>query len=161
MADYDFDIGILGAGAAGLTIAVGAAKAGARVLLLEKEHRLGGDCLYYGCVPSKTLIKTARVFHGMNDTARVGLDVKQPIPVTKEGIDRLKTAAREESHPRLRLEYRAHRTPSGSPSAAAMTRLAAINSRLRGIRVRSSWRTGTPFWRETPKSRRATPRTHS
>ncbi len=59
MAHYDFDIGILGAGAAGLTIAAGAARAGGRVLLVEKEHRLGGDCLYYGCVPSKTLIKTA------------------------------------------------------------------------------------------------------
>ena len=48
MAHYDFDIGILGAGAAGLTIAAGAARAGGRVLLVEKEHRLGGDCLYYG-----------------------------------------------------------------------------------------------------------------
>ncbi len=73
MAHYDFDIGILGAGAAGLTVAAGAARAGARVILVEKEHRLGGDCLYYGCVPSKTLIKTAKVYHLMKETRRFGL----------------------------------------------------------------------------------------
>jgi len=41
---YDFDIGIIGAGAAGLTIAAGAAQLGAKTLLVEKEKELGGDC---------------------------------------------------------------------------------------------------------------------
>ena len=48
MAAYDFDIGIIGGGAAGLTIAAGAAQLGAKTLLIDKEERLGGDCLYYG-----------------------------------------------------------------------------------------------------------------
>jgi pyruvate/2-oxoglutarate dehydrogenase complex dihydrolipoamide dehydrogenase (E3) component len=86
MAHYDFDIGILGAGAAGLTVAAGAAKAGARVLLLEKGHRLGGDCLYYGCVPSKTLIKTARVYHLMKDARRFGLPQAALPPPVYAGI---------------------------------------------------------------------------
>lgn len=73
MANYDFDIGILGGGAAGLTIASGAAQLGARTLLIDKEGRLGGDCLHYGCVPSKTLIKTARVWHQIKHAARYGL----------------------------------------------------------------------------------------
>lgn len=60
MSGYDYDPGIIGGGAAGLTVAAGAARLGAGTLLLEKEPRLGGDCLHYGC---KTLIKTAKVYH--------------------------------------------------------------------------------------------------
>ena len=72
MAQYDYDIGILGGGAAGLTIAAGAAQAGAKALIVEKEDRLGGDCLHYGCVPSKTLIRTAQVNHLMKNAGRFG-----------------------------------------------------------------------------------------
>lgn len=60
MSNYDYDIGIIGGGAAGLTVAAGAAQFGAKALLIEKSPRLGGDCLHYGCVPSKTLIRTNR-----------------------------------------------------------------------------------------------------
>ena len=73
MADYDFDIGILGGGAAGLTVASGAAQLGAKTLLIDKEPRLGGDCLHYGCVPSKTLIRSARVYHLMKRAREFGL----------------------------------------------------------------------------------------
>jgi len=73
MATHDYDIGIIGAGAAGLTVASGAAQLGAKTLLIEKEGRLGGDCLHYGCVPSKTLIKTAYVHHLLKNSARFGL----------------------------------------------------------------------------------------
>lgn len=73
MADYDYDIGILGGGAAGLTVASGAAQLGAKTLLIEKEPALGGDCLHYGCVPSKTLIRSARLYHDMRHAGRFGL----------------------------------------------------------------------------------------
>ena len=73
MAKYDFDIGVIGGGAAGLTVTAGAAQLGARTLLVEKEKTLGGDCLHYGCVPSKTLISTARVYHLMNNADKFGL----------------------------------------------------------------------------------------
>ncbi|MEN8262867.1 MAG: FAD-dependent oxidoreductase [Nitrospirota bacterium] len=79
MPDYDYDIGILGGGAAGLTAASGASRFGAKTLLIEKEKELGGDCLHYGCVPSKTLIKTAHVYHMMKNAEKYGLpgvDVK-------------------------------------------------------------------------------------
>jgi len=78
---FDFDIGIIGGGSAGLTIAAGAAQFGAKTLLIEKEGRLGGDCLHYGCVPSKTLIKTAKVFHAMKNAAKFGLPVPETRPV--------------------------------------------------------------------------------
>jgi pyruvate/2-oxoglutarate dehydrogenase complex dihydrolipoamide dehydrogenase (E3) component len=81
MANYDFDIGILGGGAAGLTIASGAAQLGSKTLLIEKEKDLGGDCLHYGCVPSKTLIKTAHVYHLMKHAERFGLPTTQIKPV--------------------------------------------------------------------------------
>ena len=73
MANYDYDIGIIGGGAAGLTVASGAAQLGAKTLLVEKERELGGDCLHYGCVPSKTLIKTAHVYHLMKNGPQFGL----------------------------------------------------------------------------------------
>jgi pyruvate/2-oxoglutarate dehydrogenase complex dihydrolipoamide dehydrogenase (E3) component len=81
MADYDYDIGIIGGGAAGLTVASGAAQLGARTLLVEKEPALGGDCLHYGCVPSKTLIRSAHVYHDMQHADRFGLPKLIPPPV--------------------------------------------------------------------------------
>jgi pyruvate/2-oxoglutarate dehydrogenase complex dihydrolipoamide dehydrogenase (E3) component len=54
-----YDLIVIGGGSAGLVVAGGAAQLGARVALVEKKA-LGGDCLYTGCVPSKTLIRSAR-----------------------------------------------------------------------------------------------------
>ncbi len=54
-----YDIAVIGAGSAGLTAARLAAKFGVSVVLFEK-HRIGGDCLYSGCVPSKSIISVAR-----------------------------------------------------------------------------------------------------
>jgi pyruvate/2-oxoglutarate dehydrogenase complex dihydrolipoamide dehydrogenase (E3) component len=85
MAKYDYDIGILGGGAAGLTVASGAAQLGAKTLLVEKEKELGGDCLHFGCVPSKTLIRTAQAYHTMKHSKAFGLprvDVP-PVDFTK------------------------------------------------------------------------------
>ena len=73
MAKYDFDLGVIGGGAAGLTITAGAAQLGAKTLLIEKENELGGDCLHYGCVHSKTLIKTAKVYHEIKHAVKFGL----------------------------------------------------------------------------------------
>ena len=81
VAAYDFDMGILGGGSAGLTVAAGAARLGAKTLLVEREKRLGGDCLHYGCVPSKTLIHTAHVYHLMKNAARFGLPPVEVGPV--------------------------------------------------------------------------------
>ncbi|HEB49050.1 MAG TPA: FAD-dependent oxidoreductase [Desulfobulbus sp.] len=81
MASHDYDIGIIGGGAAGLTITAGAARLGARTLLIEKEPLLGGDCLHTGCVPSKTLIRTARVCHAIRQSSRYGLPAAEMGPV--------------------------------------------------------------------------------
>ncbi len=73
MANFDYDIAVIGGGAAGLTVSAGSSQLGAKTLLIEKESALGGDCLHYGCVPSKTLIKSAHVYHTMKRAADFGL----------------------------------------------------------------------------------------
>ena len=57
---YDYDLLIIGGGSAGLSLASGAAQLGVKVLLVSKD-KLGGDCLHFGCVPSKTLLASAKV----------------------------------------------------------------------------------------------------
>jgi len=56
------DICVIGAGSGGLSVAAGAVQMGARVVLLE-GHKMGGDCLNYGCVPSKALIAAGKQAH--------------------------------------------------------------------------------------------------
>lgn len=73
MAPFDYDLGIIGGGAAGLTAAAGGARFGAKTILIEKSPRLGGDCLHFGCVPSKTLIRTASVWAQAGRSREFGL----------------------------------------------------------------------------------------
>lgn len=69
------DICIIGAGSAGLSIAAGAAQMGARTVLIE-GHRMGGDCLNTGCVPSKSLLAAAKVAHQVRDAHRFGVECR-------------------------------------------------------------------------------------
>ena len=71
---------IVGAGPAGLAAARGAAALGATVALVERDL-LGGDCLNYGCIPSKPLIRTARVYADMRNAANYGACVPNDIHV--------------------------------------------------------------------------------
>ena len=66
------DICIIGGGSGGLSIAAGAVQMGAKVVLLE-GHKMGGDCLNYGCVPSKALIASAKQAHAMSQGAKYGV----------------------------------------------------------------------------------------
>ncbi|CAG0983100.1 dihydrolipoamide dehydrogenase [Myxococcaceae bacterium] len=72
-----YDLCVIGGGAAGLVVAAGGAALGARVVLVEK-HRLGGDCLWDGCVPSKALLHSAAVAQTLRTAARAGLDGAEP-----------------------------------------------------------------------------------
>ena len=72
MADR-YDLAVIGAGSSGLTAASFARKLGARVALVE-SHRVGGDCTWTGCVPSKALLHAAKVAHQMRHADSVGLD---------------------------------------------------------------------------------------
>jgi len=85
MTKYTHDVLILGGGAAGLTAASGCAQLGLKTALIEKEH-LGGDCLYYGCVPSKTLIKSAKVLRYAQEFEKFGLPALKIPKVSLEGV---------------------------------------------------------------------------
>lgn len=77
MSNDHYDLIIIGAGSGGLTAAGFAAQLGAKVALVEK-HRVGGDCTWTGCVPSKALLKAAKVAHTARVAAQYGIFTAPP-----------------------------------------------------------------------------------
>lgn len=71
------DLCVIGAGSGGLSVAAGAARMGAAVVLIEK-HRMGGDCLNTGCVPSKALLAAAHAAQAIRDAGRLGIAACEP-----------------------------------------------------------------------------------
>ncbi|WP_121631264.1 dihydrolipoyl dehydrogenase family protein [Tropicibacter alexandrii] len=71
------DILVIGAGSGGLSVAAGAVQMGAKVVLLEAGE-MGGDCLNYGCVPSKALIASASIAHQMRNAQVYGIANVEP-----------------------------------------------------------------------------------
>ncbi|MBW2457314.1 MAG: FAD-dependent oxidoreductase, partial [Deltaproteobacteria bacterium] len=67
-----YDLAVIGGGSAGQTAAIIAGRVGAKVLLVDRDQ-LGGDCLFHGCVPSKALIRCAKVAHTMAHADRFGV----------------------------------------------------------------------------------------
>jgi uncharacterized membrane protein YdjX (TVP38/TMEM64 family) len=94
---FDRNLVVIGAGAGGLVTAYIAAAVKAKVTLVE-AHKMGGDCLNYGCVPSKALIRTARLAHQMRHGARYGLSDCAPAFSFKVG---------DAAHPRCDCRDRA------------------------------------------------------
>ncbi len=74
---FDFNLLVIGAGSGGLVSAYIAAAVKAKVGLIEK-HKMGGDCLNTGCVPSKALIRTAKAVHEAQHAEKYGLENMQP-----------------------------------------------------------------------------------
>lgn len=70
----DYDLVVIGGGSAGLVAASAGAQLKAKVALVEKAPKLGGDCLHYGCVPSKSLIHASRVAHDVRNAATYGIE---------------------------------------------------------------------------------------
>ncbi len=75
----EYDLCVIGGGAAGLVVAAGGASLGARVVLVER-NKMGGDCLHYGCIPSKTLLHAAHTAHTVRHAGRAGLQDGDPAP---------------------------------------------------------------------------------
>ncbi|MDE3114979.1 MAG: FAD-dependent oxidoreductase, partial [Pseudomonadota bacterium] len=73
----NYDICVIGAGSAGLSVAAGAAQLGARTILFERAE-MGGDCLNYGCVPSKALLAAAHAAHDIRKAKRFGIRCPEP-----------------------------------------------------------------------------------
>jgi pyruvate/2-oxoglutarate dehydrogenase complex dihydrolipoamide dehydrogenase (E3) component len=73
----DFDLVVIGAGAAGLSVAAGASQLGASVALIERGV-MGGDCLNTGCIPSKALLAASRAARMVAGAARFGVIAQPP-----------------------------------------------------------------------------------
>src|SRR5687768_12332134 len=71
------DLCIIGAGSGGLSVAASTVQLGLKVVLIEK-HKMGGDCLNYGCVPSKALIAAGRRAHLMRTSGAFGIAAIAP-----------------------------------------------------------------------------------
>jgi len=74
---YDYDMLIIGGGSAGLSAASMAAAMGAKTALVEAE-KMGGDCTWHGCVPSKALLKAAKIAHHIRSAEKFGLENLTP-----------------------------------------------------------------------------------
>lgn len=74
-----YDLTIIGGGSAGLVLAVAGAKLGKKTALVEK-HRIGGDCLWTGCVPSKALLKAAKVANYIQNAEKYGVAATEGTP---------------------------------------------------------------------------------
>jgi len=77
MAEIKTDICVIGAGSGGLSVAAGAAQMGASTVLIERGA-MGGDCLNYGCVPSKSLLAAARAADTIRHAGRFGVNGHEP-----------------------------------------------------------------------------------
>ncbi|MCA0983953.1 NAD(P)/FAD-dependent oxidoreductase [Halobacillus yeomjeoni] len=69
--NFEYQLAVIGGGSGGLTVAAGAASFGADVALIERKPELGGDCLHYGCMPSKALIQAAKEVHQADQVSQL------------------------------------------------------------------------------------------
>ena len=72
-----YDVVVIGGGSGGLVVAAAAAQLKAKVALIERD-RLGGDCLWFGCVPSKSLIHASRIAYQVKNAAKFGIYTQPP-----------------------------------------------------------------------------------
>jgi len=82
---FDYDVVVIGAGSGGLVACKVARGLGKRTALVEKR-KLGGDCTWFGCVPSKTLIKSANVAHQMTRLREFGLEPGGPVELNADKV---------------------------------------------------------------------------
>ncbi|MFH1754026.1 MAG: FAD-dependent oxidoreductase [Candidatus Omnitrophota bacterium] len=115
--NYDHDLVVLGGGAAGLVAATGGAALGARTALIEKK-RLGGDCTWYGCIPSKALLRSAQALYVSKRLKEFGIDAPGSNSYDPSNVmSHVREAAEEISthHPPEVFEKRGIRVLFGEP----------------------------------------------
>ena len=87
MDDTNFDVIIIGAGPGGYVTAIRAAQLGMRTAIIEKKH-LGGICLNWGCIPTKTLLRTAEIYDFIKHAGDYGLSVEKASFDLKKIVER-------------------------------------------------------------------------
>ncbi len=85
MAETVFDLAVVGGGPAGYTCAIRAAQYGLKVALLEKTDKLGGTCLHWGCIPTKSMLFSAELWDHLKHADRYGINVGD-VKVNWQGV---------------------------------------------------------------------------
>ncbi len=115
---YDYDVVVLGGGAAGLVASTATSSLGAKTALIEKS-KLGGDCTWYGCVPSKAILKAARSLHEAKNISKYGITSKKDVTYDVDGVlpsVREMTEEISSHHPAGVFEERGIKVIFGDPS---------------------------------------------
>ena len=97
MKEVEYDLVAIGGGTAGLVSAAGGSYLGVRAAVVERA-KLGGDCLWTGCVPSKALIASARLAHAMRHAERVGIESFAPKHAFTSVMERMRSARSVVAH---------------------------------------------------------------
>jgi pyruvate/2-oxoglutarate dehydrogenase complex dihydrolipoamide dehydrogenase (E3) component len=92
-----YNLVVIGAGTAGLVTAAGAAGLGAKVALVER-HLMGGDCLIYGCVPSKAIIRSSRLLGETREAGKLGFRSAEAEPDFAAVMERMRALRARISH---------------------------------------------------------------
>jgi dihydrolipoamide dehydrogenase len=79
LADTIFDVVVLGGGPAGYTFAIRASQYGLKTALIDANDRLGGTCLLWGCIPTKSMLFSAELWDHLKHADRYGIDVAAPV----------------------------------------------------------------------------------
>src|SRR5882762_1386103 len=101
-----FDVVVIGGGTAGLVTASGCARLGRRVALIERE-KLGGDCLWTGCVPTKALVASAKLRHQMRHADAFGIEPHEARITPKAVMDSMRAARHAIEHHDAPEKFRA------------------------------------------------------
>ncbi|SIS45869.1 dihydrolipoyl dehydrogenase family protein [Salimicrobium flavidum] len=131
-----YDIIVIGGGAGGLTVAAGAASLGARTALIEKKEALGGDCLHFGCIPSKAFIEAANEIYAARHTSYAGIEARGEVDLSKimERVNQsVATIQKEDS--RERFEALGVDIYQGSPTFTGKRELNVEGTVLSGKKI--------------------------
>jgi len=74
-----FDVVIIGSGPGGYVAAIRAGQLGLKTAIIEKDKKLGGTCLHRGCIPTKSFLWTAALYHHITEAQDFGIDLKDPV----------------------------------------------------------------------------------
>ena len=94
MADYDFDVLVIGAGPGGYVAAIRSAQLGHKTAIIEKD-KLGGICLNWGCIPTKALLKSSEVYSTIKKSDYYGVTAENVSFNFKNIIDRSRGVAKD------------------------------------------------------------------